>query len=57
MLELSLALSNLATVLGIFAVGFLSGAYYCYANTKINKQKRKRKPKTNETSETKNSIG
>lgn len=57
MLQFLLFLSNLATVLGIFAVGFLSGAYYCYANTKINKQKRKRKPKTNETSETKNSIG
>lgn len=57
LLQLLLALSTLATVFGIFAAGFLSGAYYWYSNTKINKQKRKRKPKANETSQTKNSIG
>ena len=57
MLELSLALSTFATVIGTFIVGFLSGAYYWYANNKINNQKRKRKAKTNETSKTENSIG
>lgn len=57
MLQFLLFLTNLATVLGIFAAGFLSGCYYWYANTKINKQKRKRTRKTNETSKTKNSIG
>ena len=56
LLQFLLALSTLSTVFGIFAAGFLSGCYYWYANTKINKQKRKRKPKANETSKTKNSI-
>ena len=39
MLQFLLFLTNLATVLGIFVLGFLSGCYYWYANTKINKQK------------------
>ncbi len=56
LLQFLLALSTLATIFGIFAAGFLSGCYYWYANTKINKQKRKRKPKANETSKTKNPI-
>ena len=39
MLQFLLFLINLAAVLGIFALGFLGGCYYQYANTKINKQK------------------
>lgn len=57
MLQFLLFLTNLVTVLGIFVLGFLSGCYYWYANTKINKQKRKIKLKENETSQTENSIG
>lgn len=57
MLEFLLALSMIATVLGIFVAGFLSGAYYWYSHSKINKQIRKRTRKTNETSKTKNSLG
>ena len=37
LLQFLLALSTLSTVFGIFAAGFLSGCYYWYANTKINK--------------------
>lgn len=37
MLEFLLALSTIATVLGIFVAGFLSGAYYWYSKSKINK--------------------
>lgn len=57
MLEFLLALSTIATVLGIFVAGFLSGAYYWYSKSKINKQIRKRTRKTNETSKTKNTLG